>query len=688
MGAAIKAAVLTLLAIAAIVLIGVFLKSFIDYRHRQNINRSAAKKMTDAYTGPAPIPAASSKPGSAEVGTTDESIRTRFLAMGAIVVAVIGTLLVKLWSMQILSSDTYSMLAEENRTTTFTTRAVRGRILDRNGVELVGNRATLAVVATSDVANDRNVVHRLSNVLGIPRAAIKQRIQDTSEGAQADRLVADDVPMRAAAFISEHPTAFAGVTIEARSTRTYPNGSLAAHVLGYTGTISEDELETLKTADGNSYESGDVVGKSGAEAAFESVLQGIRGTRTVEVDAQGTVQSLVEEIESRKGNDVMLALDLDAQRVAEQALLAAFEQAKVFGFVKANAGSIVAIDLEDGGVVAMASYPTFDPNQFIGGISSELWDLLNSAASGYPLTNRAISGVYPAASTFKAFSGMAGLKYGYADAKTQWTCEGIWYGFGEQWPKKCWLESGHGTLGIIDAYPNSCDVVFYEIAKAFYENIEKQPNVLQEDLMSWGFGSKTGIELSGEAAGRIPTAAWKAEYNKDTPESAMWLPGDMANLIIGQGDILITPLQNAVCYSGIALGECLKPHILKSVLSESGEPVISAKREVFRTPQFEAKNIDLVRQGVHKVTSSYEQFADFSVDTAGKTGTGEVTGKDDLGWYVGYGPFDKPKYLVSCCVEQCGGGASICMPAVRKVLASLFDVEDGEISDNTMDESR
>lgn len=687
MADAIKTAVLVLLLIALLVVVITVAYSVYDSRRTLRVGNHSPK-MKKAATGPAPLKDSGLGSGTQDVGVKEVSNRTRFYVLGAIVAGVLGALYVRLWSMQVLSADEYLVLAEENYTSTFSTRAVRGRIFDRNGVELVGNRATLAVIASSDVADDRNVIHRLSNVLGIPAVAVKQRIADTSEGAQADRVVISDAPMRAVAFISEHPQIFPGISIEERAVRTYPQGTVAAHVLGYTGAVSEDELANAKTADGLSYASDDVIGKSGAELAFESVLQGVRGSKTVQVDASGNVISVIDEVESQAGNDIRLTLDINIQRAAEQAILDSFEIAKTLKFENADAGAIVVLDLEDNGVLAMASYPTFNPAEFTNGISDDLWATLTGEDSKYPLTNRAISGLYPAASTIKSFSSMASLKYGYATDTTTWTCTGIWTELGDEWAKKCWLLTGHGTIGIVTGLAVSCDVVFYNLSLNFYRN-EDNPNALQEEFEAWGLGSKTNLELSGESVGRIPTAEWKAEYNADTPEAAQWNPGDTANIIIGQGDVLITPLQNAVAYSGIATGTIHRPHVLFQVLGEDDQVVIEHQPEILLEPEYDDYHISLVRAGLKKQAAANASFSDFPVVTAGKTGTAQVTGKDDYGWYIGYSPADNPKYLVACLIEQCGGGGSVCSPTARAVFNTIYGIATETIStDTSLDETR
>lgn len=685
MDAAIRAVVLALLIIAILIVLGVFIKSAYDSRARFRV-RNTAPKMREARTLPTPVKegaqvgdGTSPSVGAGQRGK--KTIHTRLTALKVIIGAIIGTLFVKLWSMQILSGDTWKQAAEANRTTTFSTQSPRGRILDRNGKELASNRAQLTVTASSDVVDDRNLVHRLSNVLGIPRAAIRQRLNDTSAGAQASRVVATDVPMRAVAFISEHRSLFPGINVETRTTRHYPLGTVGAHVIGYAGTISESELADLRTADGSSYSSGDIVGKSGAESAYESVLQGMHGTKTVETDASGTTLSELSSVEGQRGNDIRLTIDIDAQQVAESYLETAITAARGTGG-SATAGAVVALDLSDGGVVAMASYPSFDPNQFINGIPLETWNYLNSDSSSYPLTNRAISGLYPAASTFKGYAAITGLEDGYIDGtNTTVSCSGTWTALGSEWAKKCWNTSGHGTLNVVEAIAQSCDIFFYDLSLKYYN--DQDPDKLQNGVKRFGLAAETGIDLSGEAAGRIPTASWKEEYYADDPSSSSWLPGDMANLVIGQGDVLITPIQNAVGYSSLATGHCYRPHILQAVLNDSGDEVITYEPEILYEPSMSDSNIAIVRQGLKRQAEEGNLFNDTELEASGKSGTGQVAGKQDMGWYVGYAPSDNPRYVVATCIEQAGGsGAKFCTEVVRAVLSQLLGIDD---SSNLLD---
>ena len=619
----------------------------------------------------------------------DAAVRRRFLEFMGVAGIGLGALFVKLWSMQVISGRDYTAKAEENRITEYTTVAPRGRIFDRNGVELVGNRSSFAVLISADEQSNKKVIRRLSNVLGIPRETVAAKAADSSNGAQADRLIALDVSDRAVAYIAEKPTAFPGVTVEARTVRTYPQGTLAAHVLGYAGTISQDELS--KQNGSHSYESGDTVGKDGAEQAFESYLQGDRGIKRVEINAAGEVVGTVDSTDPVRGNDVRLTIDSKVQKVAEEALQKAFSDAARAKYTNASAGAIVCLDATNGEVIAMASAPTYDPSEFIDGVSSDTWEWLTDDDNDYPLSNRCIAGLYPAASTFKGFTGLAGLEHKFASSSKIWDCKGTWTGFGKKWPQKCWNLNGHGHIGFHHGIVESCDVVFYEIGKQFY-NIKGSDTVLQEYLQDWGFGSLTGVELSGEQEGRVPTPEWKKAYNRDAPESQAWQPGDITNLMIGQGDLLVTPLQIACGYAGLATGTIPKPVLLHSVLAQDGKTVVVDGSRFYGSnfsPKFKESNIEIMRSGFEGVVSEgsvKSVFSGMGVKSAGKTGTGEVAGKDNYAWYVGYAPAKDPKYVCACIIEQGGAGATSAAPAVRSVLAKALGKSSKHVSGHSTHE--
>jgi penicillin-binding protein 2 len=611
--------------------------------------------------------------------------RGRLYAFGLIITGIFGTLAMRLWSLQMISSDTYRKLAEQNMTSEASLPATRGRILDRNGAELVGNRPSLCVMAPKRVVENPVQVHLLSLILGIPKGVVRYRLLNDILGAQADRVLATDVPMNIVSFIREHQQLFAGVEVTERTVRTYPYGSLAAHVLGYIGTVTSVDLQLPNSI--VDYEGDDRIGKSGAEFAFENVLQGTRGTRTYRVDSMGNPIALLSESPPQNGSDVCLTIDLRLQQAAERIIADVLVSSHLKGFPHANAGALVCLDIEDGGILASASYPTFNPEDLANGISEELWQTLTRTESGYPLTNRAIAGLYPAASTFKAFTALAGLEHGVVAGNTSFNCTGAWKDYGVEWTQNCWIfPNGHGWLGLEEAINQSCDIFFYNVGARFYERWEEangadKTNDLQEHLRTWGFGSVTGVDIPGEASGRVPDEAWKNSTFSDYPEPAQWRPGDMTSMCIGQGDILVTPLQIANGYAGIARKKMLRPHFFHQVLNNEGEVVVkSAPQDSDIQPNINSGYVARVEDGLRRVVSRMGgKFNQIPVQMAGKTGTAEVTGKDDFSWFVGYAPASEPKYCVACLIEQAGDGSSAAILGVQHLLAEIYEVDLGEI---------
>lgn len=626
-----------------------------------------------------------------EGSTSGVKSNGRFKLLTAGVGAVFAAIVAKLWSMQMVSSDHYDELAEKNRTRVVTTPAPRGRILDRNGEPIVDNRSSLAIVAYRDLAENTVVVRHLANVLGMPYMAVLRNIQDNTEGAQSQHTIASDVRRSTIGYIMEHIDQFPGVSIAARTERSYPNGTLACHLVGYTGTVTQeqldaqDELTDEERAGKIVYQSGDQVGQSGVEYYYENLLQGIRGEQTVRVDADGNVTGQAGAVPAKPGSDIKLTIDLKVQRACEEGLEKAFEVAENTGN-SPSGGSCVCIDCTNGEVLGMASAPTFDPSVFVGGVSSDAWSQLNDDEGGHPLLNRVIGGQYMSASTIKPFTSLAGMEYGVYTAAMSSTCTGWWTGLGEAWGKKCWLESGHGVRNLETGIRDSCDVVFYDLGKNFFYD-EDNPEGLQEMYRRWGLGSKTGIDLPSEAAGRVPDSAWKEEYRKDwSADQRAWNAGDMTNIAIGQGDILVTPLQMAVAYCGLAMGGVeWMPHVLLSAVARDGEGDAYAYEPKKRlTAKIETEGaMDVVYRGVHSMI--YEEspvtaahFTNLPVEVAGKSGTGEKDGEDPYGWFIAYAPFDDPKYVVCAMVERGGYGSTCAMPAVRTVLGALYDAPDDQ----------
>ena len=631
------------------------------------------------------------KASEGEGNTSGLAYKGRFTMLTAGVGVMFGAIIAKLWSMQMVRGDYYEDLSVQNRTRTVTTAAPRGRILDRNGVELVRNRALLAVTAYSDLVDDPVLVRHLSNVLGMPYAAVRRNIRDNTEGAQAQHTIATDVRRSTIAYIQEHAGEFEGVTVVDRTEREYPYGTLACHVLGYTGTITAEQLEAQDSEEHDEgsivYETGDIVGQAGVEAEYESLLQGVRGEQTVTVDAAGNVTGQVGEVPPRSGTDIRLTLDLDIQRACEEGLAYAISISKQFGYNEAGNGAMLCLDCTNGEILGMASTPTFDPSVFIGGISNDAWSQLNSEESGNPLLNRAIGGQYMSASTIKPLSALAGLEYGVYSSTRTTTCTGYWTGDGEAYGKWCWDHSGHGVMTLEEGIIYSCDPVFYDIGHDFFYDKEN-PEGLQEMFRRWGLGSTTGVDLPSEQAGRVPDAAWKKEYFSDySDQDRAWNPGDMSNIVIGQGDLLVTPLQMACAYMGIANGgKEYTPHVFLSALARDGEGGDSYRynetgSKERLTAEVEQTHLDLVHSGLKRMiyeesASLAAHFSSLPVTVAGKSGTGEKSGQDPYGWFITYAPYEDPKYVVCGVLEQGGFGGSSTVYGVRDVLGQIYDAPD------------
>ena len=629
------------------------------------------------------------------VASTSDAVKSRFVAVGALAGVILGTLAARLWSMQVLSGSDYKKESDDNQYTTVYTPAPRGYILDADGNAIVKNRTSLTVLADPDVVDDHDVVARLSTVLGVPAGIVRKRISDSSSGAQSQRVVASDTTMRNISFIAEHADAFPGITVQTRTVRDYPYGSMAAHVIGYIGSVSSDDVSNV--TDGRNLELGDTVGRSGLEQMYDNLLAGDHGERKVMADAEGNIVEVVSETQPVKGSDVYTTLKASVQYVADQALADTIApDGGDIGSGKGTSGAVVVIDVTDGSVVALASYPNFSPEVFVSGIDDETYDLYfdseASSAAQNPMLNRAIQGTYPAASTYKSFVGLAALQDGMITSDETWNCTGSWDGFNSGSAQKCWLEGGHGELNFKQSIVNSCDTTFYDIGLKFYNaavNDGKSETLLQDFLKSYGLDEKTGIDLSGESAGRVPTPAWKAEYFRDTPEEAQWKGGDYTNMCIGQGYVLVTPIALARAYGAIATGNLVTPHLLKEVHNAGGDVALRYQEKPTVTPDVTMANLAAVREALRGVTTDNSSIADLYTElgidpssVASKTGTAEYTDMEDTGWYACYAPYDNPKYALACVVEHGGGGSTVAAPIGAKVIAAALAAENS--SDGTV----
>ncbi len=614
---------------------------------------------------------------SAKVANTSLQRRIRGVAIAGL--GIFAVMLGRIASMQILNSESYEKAANDNQFTTAKTPASRGVIYDRHGRELVYSKHVNTVVAEQTLASDSDTMRKISAVLGLPYGIVRARANDTSLGAQARRVIMSNARERDVAYIMEHAQAFPGVFIESRSERTYPYNALCAHVLGYTGYPTQTDVD----ASNGELALDDTVGKSGVEIQYNSLLVGEAGQREVRVDANGNIVEIRDEVDPVRGSDVVLTIDAHVQYIADKALADALTNKT------ATSGAVVCIDMRDGSIIAMASAPTFDPNNFTGGIPSDIWSLYSEATSYSPMLNRSISSEYAPGSTMKAFSSLAGLEYGFCKQDSSYYCTGQWDGWSSGLIQKCWKTAGHGGISLHSGIVESCDVVFYEIAKSFFDNsTSSNPSVsetaLQDYYERFEFGRKTGVDLPDESAGLVPTPAWKAERWRNVPSEASWRGGDTTNMIIGQGNMLATPIQLATSYCAVACGKIMKPHVLKEIKGSDGGVVLSFENEVIAEPEMNASDLQFVREALHDMATTDATVGKLvrnaGIDIAGKTGTAEHTGKRPDALFVGYGPYEDPKYVCACVLQAGDGGGEYAAPIVVDVLSAAFAGEnDGSL---------
>ena len=496
-------------------------------------------------------------------------------------------------------------------------------------------------------------------------------------GYQYDLVVLEeDVALNLVSQILERKQSFPGVEIRKDHLRDYPQGTIAAHLFGNVGEVTAEELKTKQFSH---LEQGDRVGHAGVEYTYDEWLRGQDGESRVEVDAFGRPKRAVSGGSlAQPGNNLVLSLDLKIQRAAERALQRAIEIAHQQHYWRANGAAAVVMEAKTGALVAMASYPAYDPSVWQTGTSKD-FQRLASAGANYPLLNRAIQGSYPAASTFKAIDAIAALEQGVVTPLSTFMCDGSFEAYKQKWT--CWVSpAGHGHMNITHALAQSCDVYFYNVGLSFYH---RKGTELADWAHRLGFGKATGIDIPGEVIGRVPTPAWKRSYYKKGTWDYDWHPGDSINLSIGQGNLEVTPLQIAVAYAAIANGgKIVTPHLGLKVVDADGRSVLKVAATEPRSVDISPGTLDVVRQGLRMAASSSAGtsaavFSGYPVAVAGKTGTAEWGAKDDCAWYASYAPADNPKYVVVVFVEQGGHGGSTAAPAARLIYDALFGLKSG-----------
>ncbi len=648
-----------------------------------------------------------------------EGRRTRLTVLGIVVMFLFSALFTRLWFLQVADNTSYSAAATENRIKVVYEPALRGQILDRNGKPLVENVATDVVTfdrsAVLTSAERRQAINGLSFVLQTPVKKLERMINpETNPRASpyAPVPLATDVPDEARTYIEEHRADFPGVDVKRVAVRHYPNGTLAAHLLGYVGEINEDELEARE---GEGYRQADLIGKDGVELMFESVLRGKPRRLELAVDNRGRVVRTVRDRPAVPGKDVRLTIDVDIQRVAEESLAQGMEGAQhlqnraeqsSYDTFNAAGGSVVTLDATDGSVVAMASAPSYDPAVFNQGLSQEEFVALRDNP-GHPLINRTIQGLYAPGSTWKLITAVGALETGQLDPNFGYNDQGCL-----EVSNLTFCNAGrtkHGTVNLSRALTVSSDVYFYELGRDMWQHYRtwKQANddglpaaddlikkgyAIQDTARRFGFGEPTGIGLPSEQGGRVPDQQWKEEFNRDEPDpdkrrqNSLWFPGDSVNLSVGQGDLVVTPLQLASAYLAFADGGTLyTPRVAQAILqpgTESGQPPT-----VFRElPAQPVKDIGITPEVYGPIMEGFTgavsgqggtargAFTGYQPgDVAGKTGTAENTPpKQDTSLFVGIMPATSPRYVVTTVVEEAGFGADVAAPITRRIIDALY----------------
>ena len=560
------------------------------------------------------------------------------------------------WKVQILEHKKYWGLAEANRTRMRVLAAPRGLIRDRNRWILADNKASFKVSLVRENVKDPEASYAaIGRLLGIDVDILRRRVEQYKNVQLFEPIViADGLGPVEVAPVESRRLEFPELVVEAEPQRFYPGRSLAAHILGY---LQERTPEEIRADPSRVLRAGEMVGKTGIEREYDRILRGQDGSVYEVVDSLGRVRGETAREKPVQGGDIELTLDSRLQARAEE-LLAGRE------------GVIIALDAQNGGVLAMASYPTFDPNRFITRFTPTEWlQLMNDPLS--PLENRAIRGLYAPGSIFKLVMSLGGLYFGYVTPETTVYCSGSMEIYGT--PRHCWFEAGHGPMDLVDAIKNSCNIYFYQLGRR-----------MSIDLIALaagrlGLGKPSGIDLAGEKAGLVPSSKWKSKALKEP-----WYPGETISVAIGQGQLQVTPLQVAALTSTIARrGTRVRPHLLKD--GPMGFPESPSDEEGAGMAEFKPSTFESVIAGMWKSVNDggtgNGAFVE-GLDVCGKTGSTQVVSRESAerlaragrevkthSWFTGFAPRANPRLIVTVLVEYGGGGGATAAPLAGRIFA-------------------
>jgi penicillin-binding protein 2 len=647
--------------------------------------------------------------GRADAETVVEPYRVtprlalRVAILGGVLLAVFAALFLRLWALQVLAGSKYVDQAQANSYRSVQVQAPRGLILDRNGHPLVTNHpatsiqlwpADLPKVYTERYA----VLKRLAHVTRVPLYEIARGIKQRRGDPLTPVTVRESASGPMVAYLAEHGSAFPGVKIGKSYERHYPYHDLAAQVLGYVGSITQRQLSSL----GKGYDLNDELGQSGIESAYDSYLRGVAGDARLRVDSRVRPLGEVQQTTVPKpGQTVQLTLDLKLQKAAENALAYGIRLAQADGQWAAHGGAIVAMDPSDGSILAMASSPTYKPSVYAGhvtrnALANQGLTTKTAPAQNYPSLNRGTMATYPPGSVFKPVTALAAMQEHIVSPYAYRPCTGSYHSPNDKAHQvfKNWDPNISQQMDLPTALAYSCDTYFYQLGDAFWSLPKDRKQPLQKWAKIFGFGSATGSDVGPEEQGLLPTISWR--HNRFTKRTdpccwevdRLWKPGNSIQLAIGQGDLLVTPLQMTRFYALLANGgKLVTPHVLMDVKNSNGTSVPLPPLAAPKPVSIDAEALRVVRQGLWEGThlpfgTSYPIFGTFPVSVAGKTGTAEkvisvpgYVGLKDQSWWCGYGPTDNAKLAVCVVIENGGHGGTAAAPAAAQVFASYFHVK-------------
>lgn len=590
--------------------------------------------------------------------------RQRITGVMICVLFTFAVLILRLIYLQVVRGEEYRLLSLNNRIRLQSIDPPRGLIYDRSGYVLVDNRPSFDVnIILKDAGSVEETINKLAGHMNIPSPELTLKLAN-SKGISAYKpiLLKQDIGRNSLASIEARKYDLPGIAVDVKLRRHYLDFQGAAHLLGYLSEINPDELASGEYP---GRRRGDYIGKFGVEKAFENYLRGTRGGRQVEVNANGQVVRVLKTVPAKPGQNVYLTIDRGLQQKAEELL-------------SGVAGAAVAMDPGSGRILAIASSPSFDQNIFVGGMSHDQWDALISNPFR-PMENKAVQGEYPPGSTFKIVTAIAGLEEGVIDENFEVFCPG-YYRFGNR-VYRCWKKGGHGTVRIIKAISESCDVFFYQVGQR-----------LGVDRLAWyakafGLGAVTGINLDKEARGLIPTAAWKRART-----GIPWQDGETLSVAIGQGFNLATPIQMVGFAAAVANGGTrYKPIIVEAIKQAEGRLLHQSQPQVIGKVPVSKATMDLIHRGLWEVVNSESGTARGSqltdIEMSGKTGTSQVISrkKDDdkseaqlpahlrpHAWFVAYAPSTAPEIAVAVLIEHGEHGSGAAAPVARELIKTFL----------------